>query len=155
MSLWEKADETTLKMLEDQKAFEDETVKRLTPWYNSEKNPLVKFFIHRIILDTMKHSDTYQTLLDLNRRAVVGEIDRKTMTDELTTHVKEENKMLIQAEKISQSIKDKNFKEILDQIVKDERQHHKTLQQLFKILKKEGEDWNRYIYDMFTGAGIP
>jgi ribonucleotide reductase beta subunit family protein with ferritin-like domain len=148
-------DDKNLEMLKEQKAFEDETVKRLTPLYSSVKNPFVRLFIHRIILDTMKHSDTYQTLIDLNKRVVIGDIDRKTMTEELSTHITEENRMLKQAGKISRTIEDKNFKQILEQIVEDERQHHRILQQLFEILKKEGEDWNRYLYDMFTGAGIP
>lgn len=155
MTVWEKIDDGTLEMLNEQKAFEDETVKRLTPLYSSVKNPIVRLFIHRIILDTMKHSDTYQTLIDLNRRAVVGDMDRKIMTKELAAHVKEESKMLEQAEKISRTIRDKNFKQILKQIVEDERQHHKILQTLYEILKEEGEDWNRYLYEMFTGAGIP
>ncbi len=152
---WEKLDYQTLEMLKKQKTLEDETANRLAPLYSSLKNPLVRLFIHRIILDTKRHSDTYQTLLDLNQRAVVGELDRKTMIEELTTHIQEESKMLKQAEEISGSLKDKSFKQILVQIVEDERQHHKTLQKLFDILKKEGEDWNRYLYDMFTGAGIP
>ena len=152
---WKKVDEETLEILKKQKAFEDETVKRLTPLYNSAKNPLIRFLVHRIILDTMKHSDTYQALIDLNTRALVGGTERKTMTEELTAHIKEENRMLKQAEKISGSVEDRNFKQILEQIVEDERQHHKTLRQLFEILKKEAEEWNRYLYDMFTGAGIP
>jgi ribosomal protein L20 len=153
--VWKKVDDKSLEMLKEQKAFEDETAKRLIPLYNSVKNPFVRLFIHRIVLDTMKHSDTYQTLIDLNKRVVIGDVDRKTMAEELTTHIKEENRMLKQAEKISGTIEDKNFRQILEQIVEDERQHHKILQQLFEILKKEGLDWNRYLYDMFTGAGIP
>ena len=152
---WDKVDDKTLDMLKEQKAFEDETVKRLTPMYNSTKNPLFRFLVHRIMLDTMKHSDTYQTLIDLNTRALIGEIERKTMTEELSTHIKEENRMLRQAKKISGSIEDKNFKQIMEQIVEDERQHHGILQKLFEMLKKEAEEWNRYLYDMFTGAGIP
>ncbi len=155
MNVWKKVDDKSLEMLKEQKAFEDETAKRLIPLYNSVKNPFVRLFIHRIVLDTMKHSDTYQTLIDLNKRVVIGDVDRKTMAEELTTHIKEENRMLKQAEKISGTIEDKNFKQILEQIVEDERQHHKILQQLFEILKKEAKDWNRYLYDMFTGAGIP
>ena len=152
---WEKVDDKTLEMLKKQKAFEDETVKRLTPMYNSTKNTLVRFLIHRIVLDTMKHSDAYQALIDLNTRALVGETESETMKEELTIHIKEENRMLKQAENISQSVEDKNFKQVLEQIVDDEKRHHKTLQQLLEILRKEAEDWNRYLYDMFTGAGIP
>ena len=155
VSGWEKVDDETLERLKEQKAFEDETVKRLTPLYDSLQNPLVKLFIHRIILDTMEHADLYETLIDINRRAVIGDIDRKLMTEELTTHVKEENRMLKQTIEISKSVKDKDFQHILERIVEDERRHHQILQELLKIIDKEGKDWNRYLYDMFTGAGIP
>lgn len=155
MCAWRKVDDKVLGMLKAQKAFEDVTVKKLTPLYNSVENPLAKLFIHRIILDTMEHSDMYKTLIALNRRALVGGIDRKMMTEELTIHVKEENKMLTKAIEISKSVKDENFKKILDRIIEDERHHHQILQELLRIIEKEGEDWNRYLYDMFTGAGIP
>jgi len=153
--LWEKVDDETLEALKQQKAFEDETAKKLSPLYNSAINPFVRIFIHRIILDTMKHSDIYQTLIELNRRVVLGEIDRKKMTEELTTHIKNESKMLDRAKEISRTLKDENFKKILEHIIEDEIQHHRILQDIFEIIKKEGEDWNRYLYDMFTGAGIP
>lgn len=153
--MWEKVDDETLEALKQQKAFEDETAKKLSPLYNSAINPFVRIFIHRIILDTMKHSDIYQTLIELNRRVVLGEIDRKKMTEELTTHIKNESKMLDRAKEISRTLKDENFKKILEHIIEDEIQHHRILQDIFEIIKKEGEDWNRYLYDMFTGAGIP
>lgn len=148
VSVWEKVDEKTLEMLKAQKAFEDETVKRLTPLYESIKNPLAKSFINRIILDTMKHSHIYQTLIDLDRRALVGEINREKMIKELTDHIKEESKMVEKAVEISNSVKDKNFKKILDHVVEDERQHHKILQELYEIIKKEAKDWNRYLYEI-------
>jgi len=153
--LWEKVDDRTLEVLKQQKAFEDETVKKLSPLYNSATNPFVRIFIHRIILDTMKHSDIYQTLIELNRRVALGEIDRKKMTEELTMHIKNESKMLDRAKEISRTLKDENFRKILEHIIDDEIQHHRILQDIFEIIKKEGEDWNRYLYDMFTGAGIP
>jgi len=155
LGLWEKVDDETLGLLKEQKDFEDKTVKKLTPLYDSLKNPLVKLFIHRIILDTMEHSDLYQTLIDLNKRALVGDIDRKIMNETLTTHIKEENKMLNKAIEISMSMKDRNFRKILERIVEDERRHHQILQELFKIIEQEGKEWNVYLYDMFTGAGIP
>ena len=153
--MWEKVDDRTLEVLKQQKAFEDETVKKLSPLYNSATNPFVRIFIHRIILDTMKHSDIYQTLIELNRRVALGEIDRKKMTEELTMHIKNESKMLDRAKEISRTLKDENFRKILEHIIDDEIQHHRILQDIFEIIKKEGEDWNRYLYDMFTGAGIP
>ena len=155
MSLWEKMDDETLEMLKEQKDFEDETVKKLTPLYNSLKNPLVKLLIHRIILDTMEHSDLYQTLIYLNKLALIGDIDRDIMNEKLTAHIKEENRMLNKAIEISMSIRDRNFRKILERIVEDERRHHQILQELFKIIEQEGKDWNIYLYNMFTDAGIP
>ena len=54
---------------------------------------------------------------------------------------------------ISESVKDKNFKQILRQIVEDERQHHLILQKLFEMIRKEGKDWNRYLSEGRTGTG--
>ena len=153
--MWEKVDDETLEILKQQKAFEDETARNLSPLYDSATNPFVRLFIHRIILDTMKHSDIYQTLIELNRRVALGEIDRKKMTEKLTAHIKNESKMLDKAMEISKAVKDENFRKILEYIIEDEIQHHRILQELFEIIKKEGVDWNRYLYDMFTGAGIP
>jgi bacterioferritin (cytochrome b1) len=152
---WKKVDEKTLRKLEEQKAFEDETVEKLTPLYSSTTNPFVKFFIHRIILDTMKHSDTYQTLIDIDQRAVIGEIDRKKMKEELTFHITNESEMLDRAVEISKSVEDKSFRKVLERIVEDEKRHHQILQELFEIIRKEGEEWNRYMYDMFVGGGVP
>ena len=155
MGIWKKLDDETLNMMKEQKAFEDETVEKLTPFYKSVQNPLVKHFLHRIILDTEKHSDTYQLLIDLNRRAVVGEVDRKEMSGELTHHIGNESRMMDNAAKIVYRIQDKSSKKILEEILNDERQHHKILQDLYEILEKEGEEWNRYLYGMFVGGGIP
>jgi rubrerythrin len=152
---WEKIDEQMLTRLEKQKAFEDETAKKLRPLYESASNPFVKLFIHRIILDTKTHSDVYQTLIDINRRVVVGETDRKRMTEELTSHITTEREMLDKAEELNQSVKDESFRKILTQVVEDERRHHHILKELLTIIKKEGKDWNQYMYDMFVGGGIP
>jgi hypothetical protein len=83
------------------------------------------------------------------------------MGKELTTHIKEESKMLNQAIEISaraieisKSIKDEKFKWILERIVEDERNHHKILKELFEIIKKEAKDWDRYFYEL-TSTGFP
>ncbi len=155
LGVWKKLDDGTLEMLKEQKTFEDETVEKLKPLYRSAQNPLVKHFLYRIILDTKKHSDTYQLLINLNRRAVVGEADRKEMSGELAYHIGNESRMLDNAAKIVHGLQDKSTKKIFEEILNDEKRHHKILQDLFEILTKEGEEWNRYLYDMFVGAGVP
>jgi len=148
---WEVLDESTLSKIKEQKFFEDETSKKLMPLYESAKNPIIKLYIHSIILDTMRHSDTYQMLMDLNERAQVGEESAKLGEQELKSHIVEEAKMLAQTEQISKAVKDKRIKQILLSILEDEQKHHRVLNELMKILKKESKEWDAYLYDLMTG----
>jgi hypothetical protein len=148
---WEVLDENALSKIKKQKDFEDETSKKLTPLYESAKNPIIKLYIHSIILDTMRHSDTYQMLIDLNDRAQIGEESAKLGEQELKNHITEEAKMLSQTEQISKSVKDKRIKQIILGILEDEQKHHRVLSELMKILKKESKDWDAYLYDLMTG----
>ena len=148
---WEVLDENALSKIKKQKEFEDETSKKLTPLYESAKNPIIKLYIHSIILDTMRHSDTYQMLIDLNDRAQIGEESAKLGEQELKNHITEEAKMLSQTEQISKSVKDKRIKQIILGILEDEQKHHRVLSELMKILKKESKEWDAYLYDIMTG----
>lgn len=148
---WEVLDENALSKIKKQKDFEDETSKKLTPLYESAKNPIIKLYIHSIILDTMRHSDTYQMLIDLNDRAQIGEESAKLGEQELKNHITEEAKMLSQTEQISKSVKDKRIKQIILGILEDEQKHHRVLSELMKILKKESKEWDAYLYDLMTG----
>ena len=42
----------------------------------------------------------------------------------------------------------KKFKKIIERILEDEERHHKVLREILKILQEEGEDWNRYFYEI-------
>jgi hypothetical protein len=148
---WEVLDENALSKIKKQKDFEDETSKKLTPLYESAKNPIIKLYIHSIILDTMRHSDTYQMLIDLNDRAQIGEESATLGEQELKNHITEEAKMLAQTEQISKSVKDKRIKQIILGILEDEQKHHRVLSELMKILKTESKEWDAYLYDLITG----
>jgi len=148
---WEILDENSLSKIKQQKAFEDETAKKLTPLYASAQNPVIKLFIHSIILDTMRHSDTYQMLIDLNSSAVMGKESQDIGEKELATHIAEEAKMLKQAKDISEAVKDKKVKQLILGILEDEKKHHRVLTDLLGILKKESAEWDAYLYDLITG----
>ena len=147
-----KMSEDTLKKLEEQKAFEDETAKRLTPLYNSTKNIILRMFIHRIILDTMKHSDMYQTLVDINTGAEVSYVEKERMTEELTRHVEEEAKMLNGAIELREKVEDENTRRLIEHIIEDEKRHHQILEELLGIIKKiyemRRDEWSRRLYEM-------
>ena len=148
---WEILDQNALSKIRKQKEFEDETAKRLTPTYASAKNPVIKLFIHSIILDTMRHSDTYQMLLDLNSTALIGTESKEMGENELENHIKEEAIMLKQAKDISEVVKDKKIKQLILNILEDEKKHHKVLTELLKILENESAEWDTYLYELITG----
>jgi rubrerythrin len=148
---WEILDENALGKIKQQKDFEDQTVKKLTPLHESAENPVIKLFIHSIILDTMRHSDTYQMLVDLNSSAQMGNESLAVGEKELTGHIKEEARMLKQAKDISEVVKDKKIKQLILNILEDEKKHHRVLKELLDILKKESVQWDAYLYDLITG----
>ena len=148
---WEILDDNSLSKIRQQKNFEDETVKKLTPLYESAKNPIIKLFIHSIILDTKRHSDTYQMLIDLNERALIGNENEEIGEKELATHIKDEAMMLKQAKDISEIVKDKKIKQLVLNILEDEKKHHRVLKDLLDIIKKESTEWNAYLYDLISG----
>jgi hypothetical protein len=141
-----------IKKLKEQKVLEDEMAKRLTIFYDSTKNPLVKLFIHWIILDTIKHSDIYQTIIALNSGVTVGDIEKDKMTMELRTHISEELEMLKRGEEIGVEIKDRNTKRLFDIVIDDERRHHQILVELLSIIEKADEvsrkDWYQQLYNV-------
>jgi rubrerythrin len=147
---WEILDANSLSKIKEQKKFEDQTVEKLTPVYESAKNPVIRLFIHSIILDTMRHSDTYQMLLDLNSSAQMGKESEEIGEKELASHIKEEAKMLKQAGDISDVVKDSKIKQLVLNILEDEKRHHRVLTSLLDILKKESVEWDAYLYDLIT-----
>lgn len=148
---WEILDEKSLSKIKQQKDFEDQTAKKLTPLYESAQNPVIKLFIHNIILDTMRHSDTYQMLIDLNSSALIGKESEAIGEKELVSHIAEEAKMLKQAKEISEVVKDKKIKQLILGILEDEKKHHRVLKDLLGILKKESTEWDAYLYDLIEG----
>ena len=148
---WQTLDESTLSKIKLQKDFEDQTAKQLTPLYQAAKNPIIKLYIHRIILDTQKHSDTYQMLIELNQSAQMGEESKALGEQEIKNHIVEEAKMLKLTVEISQTLKDEKTKHIIDDIIKDEERHHHDLLNLLEVLKKQSAEWDAYLYDLITG----
>jgi len=148
---WEKLDESTLNKIKKQKEFEEQTAKSLKPVYEAAQNPLIKTVLHGLILDTTKHAEIYQMLIDLNTSALVGEESKNLGKKEIAKHLKEEAFMLKQTQDISEIVKDKSIKQVILNIVEDEKKHHKILTELLAMLDKESKEWDSYIYDLIEG----
>jgi hypothetical protein len=99
----------------------------------------------------MRHSDTYQMLLDLNSSAQMGDESKGIAQKELAIHIKEEAQMLKQTKDISEVVKDKKIKQLILNILEDEQKHHRVLKEVLEILNKESKEWDAYLYDLITG----
>ena len=148
---WEKFDEDTLNKIKKQLEFEEKTAKKLTALSEAAQNQLIKALLHSIVLDTTKHAETYRMLLDLDEKAVMGKESKGLGKAEIASHLREEAIMLKQAKEISKAVKDEKIRQVVENIIEDEKKHHRVLQQLLGMFEKESKEWDAYLYDLITG----
>jgi len=144
-------DEELIGMLKEQQTFEQNTADSLTASVNRTKNSIVRLFLNRLVLDSLKHADLLQALIDLNIGAIVSDIDKHRMKRELSKHVLDEKEMLSRAQKIVGKVENERTRGLLSQIVEDEQRHHKILNELLRIIETieniSNEDWWELYYD--------
>lgn len=140
-----------LDLLKRQQALERETVGSLTPLVQSTKNSVIRLFLNQLVLDSMKHVDVLQAIMDLDAGAVVSDIDKHRMNRGLNKHIKGEEAMLRNLESIMGKVEDEKMKFMLKGMASDERRHHKILEHLMKVIETieniRDEDWWDLYYD--------
>ncbi len=145
------ASEELIRMLREQQRLEQKTIDSLSPFVNETKNSVIRLFLNRLVLDSMKHVDILQAAIDLNMGVVVSEIDKNRMKKGLMEHIKNEESMLKGIENLAAKVEDKRTKFLLQQIADDEKRHHQILKELLKIVEKieniRDEDWWNLYYD--------
>ena len=129
--------------------FEKATAKSLRSMVSKTKSSIPKLIFKSIELDTTKHAHMYATLIDLAAEATVTKVEHYEMRKALERHVTNERYMLVQAERISRTVKDPRMKPLLRAILADERRHHKSLSKLLKTIAVEEkiseDDWWDYM----------
>ena len=90
-------------------------------------------------------------LLDLNSHAQIGKESKDIGEKELASHLREEAKMLMQVKEICEVVQDKKIRQLILNILEDEKKHHRILTELLEILNKESVEWDAYLYDLITG----
>jgi rubrerythrin len=134
---------------EKQMIFEKETAKSLRSMASKTQSSIPKLIFKTIELDTTRHAHMYATLIDLAAEATVTKVEHYEMRKALERHVVNERKMLVQAERISRSLKDPRMKPLLKTILADERRHHKALSTLLGTIVEEEkiseDDWWDYL----------
>lgn len=134
---------------EKQRIFEKATAKSLRSMASKTRSSIPKLIFKSIELDTTKHAYMYATLIDLAAEATVTKVEHYEMRKALERHVTNEKHMLLQAERISRTVKDPRMKPLLRAILADERRHHKSLSKLLKSMAVEEkiseDDWWDYL----------
>jgi rubrerythrin len=82
------------KLLRDQMVLEKKTAEVLSSTVQKAKNSVVRLFLNRLVLDSLKHADMLQALIDLNAGTIVTMVDKEEMKDSLERHVVQEKEML-------------------------------------------------------------
>jgi len=132
------------KLLKDQMALEKNTAEVLSSTVQKTKNSIVRLFLDRLVLDSLKHADMLQALIDLNAGTLVTVVDKEDMRTSLEKHVEQEEKMLSRLEGILERVEDPKAKSLLKQIAEDERRHHRILEEVTRIVGWRGatdEQW--------------
>ena len=137
-------DAKLLELISVQLAFEQSNATRLEPVIDETKNSLLKVPLNRIRWDTMKHAAIFQAILDLDKGQVIWEIDKNKMINELNYHISVEKKMIENIWNILEIAGDEKTKPLFQEILTDEKRHHRILISLKKIIDSidvSKEDW--------------
>lgn len=132
------------KLLRDQMVLEKKTAEVLSSTVQNAKNSVARLFLNRLVLDSLKHADMLQALIDLNAGTIVTMVDKEEMKDSLERHVVQEKEMLDRLERILEKVEDPKGKSLLKQIAEDEKRHHRILDEVTKIVSWRGatdEQW--------------
>jgi len=132
------------KLLRDQMELEKSTAGILSSTVQNTRNSVVRLFLDRLVLDSLKHADMLQALIDLSAGALVTVVDKEEMKTSLEKHIQQERMMLSRLEEILKRVEDPKAKSLLKQIAEDERRHHKILEEVTRIVGWRGaadEQW--------------
>ncbi|MFX0046451.1 MAG: hypothetical protein ACFE8Z_11430 [Candidatus Hermodarchaeota archaeon] len=137
-------DPELLNMLNSHKSLELENAASLKAVLDVIDSSIVKMFLGGIMLDSTKHSNILQTIIDINSGEVLWNIDKQKMVEELEKHLEIEKKMLQSIQDIVGKNKDEKIEPLIEEILADERRHHRIFTQLLENVDNLGavkEEW--------------
>ncbi|MEM2902582.1 MAG: ferritin family protein [Candidatus Bathyarchaeia archaeon] len=142
-------DPAFIRMLEGQRMMEEKTAEALNKLLKNVENKVVRLMIHGLILDSIKHADILQAVVDILKGRVFSEVEKFELDRGLETHIKNEEEMVEGFKEIANKVEDERVKGIISQIIREEERHHQELRELFSLFKSLGdlseEDWWEYL----------
>ena len=125
-------------------SFERNQADSLTPTIEAVKNSLIQVVLNKIKLDSMKHAHMIQAIMDIDAGQVIWYIDKQAMLEKFNRHLKIEGEMLESIRNLVTKVEDKKVKPLFQEILEDEKRHHRMLTRLVEIVESidvSKEDW--------------
>ncbi|MHA1754754.1 MAG: ferritin family protein [Candidatus Odinarchaeia archaeon] len=113
---------------------ENKIVKRAKKTVEDMKNPLIKELILGIALDSEKHANMLQGLIDLleNKTPYIDQEEKDTIGDDINDHIAMEREAINQYSKLVEKVDKREMKMILNYLIEDEKRHHNLLKRIQK-----------------------
>ena len=136
-----KAEDSVVELVKKQKRAEEAMVKVLEGLEGKVHNEAAKLLIAELRLDSTKHARICEQILKIAEKTkpdrlwdarIDSYVDMQVMKRELEKHVKAEDDMLRDVEKVIASTKDEALKLMFTHIAEDEKKHHKNVELVIK-----------------------
>lgn len=136
-----KAENSVVKLVQRQKESEESMVKAVEALEEKVHSEAARLLLAELRLDSTKHASICQEILNLAEKAKPGKlwdariesyVDMQVVKKELERHIKLEESMMKDVERIIRETKDEAVKVLFTHIAEDERKHHKNIQLIIK-----------------------
>jgi len=132
-----KAEDSMVDLIKKQKRAEEAMVKIVEDLEKKVHNEGAKLLLSELRLDSTKHAHICELILKVLDKTkpdrlwdarIDSYVDMQVVKKELEKHVKLEESMMRDVEKIMATTKDEAIKLLLSHIAEDEKKHHKNVQ---------------------------
>jgi rubrerythrin len=131
-----KRGDSVIELVQRQKRFEQSMVKAVEALEGKVHNSAAKLLLAELRLDSTKHASICEEILSVAQKTrperlwdakIESFVDMQVVKKELEMHIKLEETMLKDVEKIIAETPDEAIKTLFTHIAEDERKHHKNI----------------------------
>jgi rubrerythrin len=153
-------EEELIQLLKKQIELEGKMVDSMNQTMSKLKNVVVKQLLNGIALDSRKHQDILNAVIELLRVATaMTEVERDQLSREISDHIEVEERMLNNVKVAGDKTDNVRVKFLLQYIASDEKRHHQTLREIMDyIVSKEiitEAEWWDALYRDAVAHGAP
>ena len=150
-----------VEFLREQANIEREIVTSLNKSLENIVNPAVKGVLKAISLDSVKHSEMYesaiQLLTSISQALTQEHLD--SQKNVVKQHIEVESKLIKKISNMLPAVKNSKVKLLLNAILNDEKRHHALLKEVLEILVQAEtiteEDWWDILWKNVPFHGAP